>query len=77
MVRSGTATGNIKLYINGTLEATSATAITTDFNQTDALYIGSNRTGTTPAFDGYLDDIRITKAARTVTTTPTAAFFLQ
>jgi hypothetical protein len=76
-VRSGTATGNIKLYINGTLEVSSATAITTDFNQTDALYIGSNRTGTTPAFDGYLDDIRITKAARTVTTTPTAAFNLQ
>ena len=76
-VRSGTATGNIKLYINGTLEVSSATAITTDFNQTDALYIGSNRTGTTPAFDGYIDDIRITKAARTVTTTPTAAFNLQ
>lgn len=76
-VRSGTATGNIKLYINGTLEASSATAITTDFNQTDALYIASNRTGTTPAFDGYIDDIRITKSARTVTTTPTAAFSLQ
>jgi len=73
LVRSGTATGNIKLYINGTLEASSATAITTDFNQTDVLYIGASRTATTP-LTGYIDDLRITKAARTVTTTPTAAF---
>jgi len=73
LVRSGTATGNIKLYINGTLEASSAGAITTDFNQTDVLYIGASRTGTTP-LTGYIDDLRITKAARTVTTTPTAAF---
>jgi Concanavalin A-like lectin/glucanases superfamily len=73
LVRSGTATGNIKLYINGTLEASSATAITTDFNQTDVLYIGASRTATTP-LTGYIDDLRITNAARTVTTTPTAAF---
>jgi hypothetical protein len=74
VVRSGSGVGNLKIYINGTLEATSGGAVTDNFNQTDILYVGASRTGTTP-LNGYLQDIRLTKGvARTVTTTPTAAF---
>jgi hypothetical protein len=73
VVRSGSATGNLKIYINGTLEVTSGGAVTDNFNQTNILYVGASRTGTTP-LNGYLEDIRITKAARTITASPTAAF---
>ena len=72
VVRSGSATGNLKLYLNGTLEATSGGAVTDNFNQTDILYVGASRIGATP-LNGYLQDVRITKYARTITT-PTAAF---
>jgi len=73
VVRSGSATGNLKIYINGSLEATSGGAVTDNFNQTDILYVGASRTGTTP-LNGYLEDIRIIKAARTITALPTAPF---
>jgi hypothetical protein len=73
VVRSGSATGNLKIYINGALEVTSGGAVTDNFNQTNILYVGASRTGTTP-LNGYLQDIRITKAARTITASPTAAF---
>jgi hypothetical protein len=81
VVRSGSATGNLKLYIgtsgSTTLDATSAGAVTDNFNQTNSMYVGASRTGTT-ILDGYLDEIRITKGyARTVTTVPTAAFPIQ
>ena len=76
VVRSGTATGNLKIYLNGTLEVTSGGAVTDNFNQTDVLYVGASRTGTT-ALNGYLQDIRITKAARTITASPTASFPVQ
>jgi len=72
VVRSGSATGNLKIYINGSVEATSGGAVNDNFNQTDILYVGASRTGTTP-LNGYLQDIRITRYARTITT-PTAAF---
>jgi hypothetical protein len=73
IVRSGSATGNLKIYINGALEVTSGGAVTDNFNQTSILYVGASRTGTTP-LNGYLQDIRITKAARTITASPPAAF---
>ena len=77
VVRSGGATGNLKIYINGTLEATSGGAVTDNFNQTNTLYVGADRVGSS-ALNGYLQDIRLTKGvARTVTTTPTAAFQTQ
>jgi len=77
IVRSGSATGNLKLYLNGSLEATSGGAVTDNFNQTNILYVGADRIGSS-ALNGYLQDIRITKGvARTVTTTPTAAFPVQ
>ncbi len=76
VVRSGSATGNLKIYINGALEVTSGGAVTDNFNQTNILYVGASRTGTTP-LNGYLQDIRITKAARSITASPAAPFPVQ
>lgn len=76
MVRSGSATGNIKIYLNGAVEASSATANNTAFSQTDSLYIGANRVGGTPML-GYMDDVRITKGIARYTaafTPPQVAF---
>jgi hypothetical protein len=72
VVRSGSATGNLKVYLNGTVDATSGGAVTDNFNQTSILYVGADRIGGS-ALNGYLQDIRITKYARTITL-PTAAF---
>jgi hypothetical protein len=72
VVRSGSATGNLKVYLNGTADATSGGAVTDNFNQTSTLYVGADRVGGS-ALNGYLQDVRITKTARTITT-PTAAF---
>jgi hypothetical protein len=72
VVRSGSATGNLKVYLNGTADATSGGAVTDNFNQTSILYVGADRVGGS-ALNGYLQDVRITKLARTITT-PTAAF---
>ncbi len=63
MVRFSSSVGNIKLYLNGVLAASSATAITTDFIQTNPLYVGANRVAGEPML-GYMDDVRITKMAR-------------
>lgn len=81
VTRSGSATGNLKLYLgttgSTTLDATSAGAVTDNFNQTNSMYVGASRTGTTN-LNGYLDEVRVTKGfARTVTTVPTAAFPVQ
>lgn len=76
VVRSGTAVGNVKLYLNGNLEATSSTAVTTNFNQTDQFEFGSNR-GSTNDLTGYLDNVRITAGIARYTssfTPPTAPF---
>jgi hypothetical protein len=75
VVRSGSATGNLKLYLNASLEATSGGAVTDNFNQTSILYVGADRIGTS-SLNGYLQDVRITKAARTITT-PAAPFPVQ
>ncbi len=72
VVRSGTATGNVKIYLNGSVDATSSGAITDNFNQTSTGYIGADRVGTS-LLSGYLDEVRVTRVARTITT-PTAAF---
>lgn len=78
VVRSGSATGNVKLYLNGVLVATSASAINVVFNQTNPMYVGADRTGTTPML-GYMDDVRVSKVARYTTafTPPTQAFPIQ
>ena len=69
LVRSGVASGNIKLYLNGALEATSATAITTDFTQTDVLVVGNSR-AVNQFFSGNICNVRILKG----TALYTAAF---
>lgn len=77
VVRSGTATGNLKVYLNGSADATSAGAVTDNFNQTSIMYIGADRVGGS-ALNGYIDDLRITKGfARTISASPAAAFALQ
>jgi hypothetical protein len=75
VVRSGSATGNLKLYLNASLEATSGGAVTDNFNQTSTLYVGADRIGSS-ALNGYLQDVRVTKAARTITL-PTQSFPVQ
>jgi hypothetical protein len=72
VVRSGSATGNLKIYLNGAVDATSGGAVTDNFNQTNILYVGASRTGLTP-LTGYLQDVRITRGfARTIATPPAA-----
>jgi hypothetical protein len=73
VVRSGSATGNLKVYLNGTVDATSGGAVTDNFNQTSILYVGADRVGGS-ALNGYLQDLRITKGVARTITTPTAAF---
>ena len=68
LVRSGSATGNIKIYLNGALEATSVTAITTDFNQTNSQVVGDVRATGTP-FNGLISNVRIAKAVAVYTGT--------
>ena len=64
LVRSGTASGNIKLYLNGVLEGTSTTARNDDFSQTDNMYIGYTRQTASPQpFLGYISNVRVAKQA--------------
>jgi hypothetical protein len=74
VVRATTGTNQTKIYINGTNDGTGTSA--TNFNQTNSLYVGANRTGGS-AFNGYMEDLRITKGVARYTanfTAPTAAF---
>ena len=74
VVREGTGTNQTKIYIGGTNDGTGT--VSTDFNQTNAAYVGANRTGGDP-MNGYIDDLRITKGVARYTsnfTAPTAAF---
>jgi len=73
VVRSGSSTGNLKVYLNGTVDATSGGAVTDSFTQTNTLYVGADRVGGS-ALNGYLQDVRITKGYARTITTPTAAF---
>lgn len=58
VVREGTGSNQTKIYINGTNDG--AATVSTDFNQTDTMYIGSGRGGN-GQFNGYIDELRITK----------------
>lgn len=74
VVREGTGTNQTKIYIGGTNDGTGT--VSTDFTQTNAAYIGANRTGGDP-MNGFIDDLRITKGVARYTATftpPTAAF---
>jgi len=77
VVREGTGTNQTKIYINGSNDGTGT--VSTDFNQTNAMYVGADRTGGS-AFNGYIDDLRITRGQARYTanfTAPTAAFAVQ
>jgi hypothetical protein len=74
VVREGTGSNQTKIYIGGTNDGTGT--VSTDFTQTNAAYVGANRTAG-DALNGYIDDLRITKGVARYTanfTAPTAAF---
>jgi hypothetical protein len=72
------SSGTLGLYINGSLDGTAS--YSSAINTAAVPSIGAGRSGGTSAisgyyFNGYIQDLRVTKGyARTVTTTPTAAF---
>ena len=73
VTRSGTAAGNLKVFLNGSADATSAGAVTDNFNQTNVLYVGADRVAGA-VLNGYLQDVRVTNGYARTITTPTAAF---
>ena len=72
------SSGTLGLYINGSLDGTAS--YSSAINTAAVPSIGAGRSGGTSAisgyyFNGYIQDLRVTKGyARTVTTSPTAAF---
>lgn len=76
VVRSGTGTNLTKIYISGTNDGTGT--VSTDFNQTNAMYVAADRTGGSNA-NAYVQDTRVTLYARYSAnfTPPTAAFPVQ
>jgi hypothetical protein len=71
-VRSGSATNNCKLYLNGTQVAQFTDA--NNWGSTNTCVIGRNTAASAEYFNGYLQDVRITKGYARTITTPTAAF---
>ena len=74
VVREGTGTNQTKIYISGSNDGTGT--VSTDFTQTNGMYVGADRTGGS-AFNGYIDDLRITKGYARTIATPSSAFALQ
>jgi hypothetical protein len=72
-VRTNTSTNGFQLYINGVSSATAT--VSTDFNQTDTLYIGGDRSAAN-VMNGYISGLKYTNGtAETIsvpTTPPTA-----
>jgi hypothetical protein len=73
VVRSGTASGNLRVILDGATDATSAGAVNDNFNQTNVLYVGADRVAGA-VLNGYLQDVRITNGYARTTSTPTSAF---
>jgi hypothetical protein len=81
VVRSGSGTGNLKIYINGVSSATSAGAVTQNMGSTGTGSIGrqTNITATSYFFTGYISNVRVVKGvavytgAFTVPTSPLAS----
>ena len=70
-IGNGAADGsrNVKLYVNGTLKAT----WTTNYNFTSGkLRVGTDVDSGTDDFQGYIDDLRITKGVARTITLPTS-----
>jgi len=76
VVRSGTGANLTKIYIGGTNDGTGT--VSTDFNQTNAMYVAADRTGGSNA-NAYVQDTRVTLYARYSAnfTPPTTAFPVQ
>lgn len=64
-VREGTGTNQFKMYINGVLSRTAT--VSTNFTQTNPLYIGENRNLNAPMF-GFISDLRVTNGTAVYTT---------
>ena len=58
VVRSGTGANLTKIYINGVNDGTGT--VSTDFSQTNNLYVGADRVAGSP-MKGYIQDLRITR----------------
>lgn len=74
VVREGTGSNQTKIYIGGTNDGTGT--VSTDFNQTNVMYVGANRAAGDP-MKGFIDDVRITKGVARYTanfTPPTLPF---
>lgn len=71
--RSGSS---IKLFVDGAQEASATNSATFDFSDTKTMIGGNGWDGAASYFAGYIDELRITKAARYTTgfSAPTAAF---
>jgi hypothetical protein len=67
VVRSGSSSGNLKIYLNGVQEIASAGAVTDDFNQTSTMYVSASRTATLP-LNGYSSNVRVVKGTAVYTT---------
>ena len=76
VVREGTGTNQTKIYINGINDGTGT--VSANFNQTEPIYIGSDRT-TGSQYVGYIDDLRITRgrARYSANFTPPASLLRQ
>jgi hypothetical protein len=68
-VRTNTSTNGFQLYINGVSSATAT--VSTDFNQTDTLYIGSDRSAAN-VMNGYISGLKYTNGTAETISVPTA-----
>jgi hypothetical protein len=69
VVRSGAATGNLKIYVNGIAAATSAGAVTQAIGSTGAGSIGRQTSNSTNFFAGYISNARIVNGVAVYTGT--------
>ncbi len=76
VVREGTSTNQTKIYISGTNDGTGT--VSTDFNQTNVMYVAADRTAGSNA-NAYVQDARVTRYARYTAnfSVPTSAFPVQ
>jgi hypothetical protein len=68
-VRTNTSTNGFQLYINGVSSATAT--VSTDFNQTDTLYIGSDRSAAN-VMNGYISGLKYTNGTAESISVPTS-----
>lgn len=68
-VRTGTGANGFQLYINGVSSATATVA--TDFTETDALYVGADRSAAT-VMNGYIAGLKYTNGTAESISVPTA-----